>query len=62
MRHRILRALVAFAAAGAVAGGGAAYAAGTHHHGRRVGATRYSAARGVTGMSGPAGSNHCPGM
>jgi hypothetical protein len=62
MRHRILRALVAFAAAGAVTGGGAAYAAGTHHHGHRAGAARYSAARGVTGMSGPTGSSHCPGM
>jgi hypothetical protein len=45
MRYRILRTLVAFAAAGAVAGGGTAYAAGTHHHGRAVGApatTRYA--------------------
>jgi hypothetical protein len=62
MRHRIPRTLVAFAAAGAVAGGGAAYAAGTHHNGRAVGAPRYHAARGVTGMSGATGSHHCPGM
>ena len=62
MRYRILRTLVAFAAAGAVAGGGAAYAAGTHHHGRAVGAPRYHAERGVTEMSGATASHHCPGM
>jgi hypothetical protein len=61
MRYRILRTLFAFVAAGAVAGGGAAYAAWTHH-GRAVGAPRYHAARGVTGMSGATASHHCPGM
>ncbi|HEX2702534.1 MAG TPA: hypothetical protein VHM72_03770 [Solirubrobacteraceae bacterium] len=55
MRHRILRAPVALAVAGAVAGGGAAYAAGTLHHARRVQTPRYDPA------SGAAGTHHCSG-
>jgi hypothetical protein len=62
MRHRIVRTLVAFVAASAVAGGGAAYAAGTHHRAHPREAPRNYPVAGATGMSGSTGSHHCPGM
>jgi hypothetical protein len=62
MHHRILRTLVALASVGALAGGTAAYASAASHHQGQHHLRHYPLAPGATGMSGPTGSDHCPGM
>jgi len=62
MHHRILRTLVALASVGALAGGTAAYASAASHHQVQHHVRHYPLAPGATGMSGPTGSHHCPGM